>query len=773
MSLLKIPTSISLPSSPVSTFNNTSNTNTNTTNNSNNDYKSINIDLINTQLSNISRWITCLCIVNFDLLIGQTVEYSIPEFFNEVELQNIANSAFPDSNSGKFNDTVFTFRFRSNNNNNNNSTVASPKNNRYPYYFGYSFFRQLKDSTIKRGYFQKSVVLISHLPINFEPLISYIGAMYFDCGVTALESALHAIASWPNPIPSIRVLELPCLGQLFQMHIDPLSIGSIDESVNVSLAGNYSFVSANIKRDCQSGGSSLDNSPSFSPMNQSSKLTQQSSATIFQQNRSLALSGSLPRFNEPKISAPSNALLKLNNSNNSLKTKKIPDDSESLNEILSRVHASAPGMFQHINLFQTFHNILPSLWYIWELSLTSSTVLFIAKTPAVCSHIVLGMVSIISPIIFRGDYRPYFTLYDPDFRHFQLSAHTSVVIGTTNPFFFRAFESFPNIVHVPTEHNAAYDSSFSANIKVRNETDNPEDIPAGHIYVKNQPLIGVNKTVLNQLMNPLSLNNSDEDANSFASINNSILRRHFYELTNQFLAPFQKYFNPVNPNLANNEIFNPFLHPPILPIFNEKSFLEEIESSSSSKFVLLYDSGLELRTLVELYSRFFRSPHFYPWFNRSLDEARYNLEKRIETLIRFVDMKALMNAMPIRQALLVLDSVQSHLQKVTCRKAKSTFDKDLLNALIDYRAIILKCLPDSIRDGVAASNPLPNDPQKPSRKVSKAFVLSEAIDDGRSLRAVSKSNEESISPLLPPGVDSFKNFTSPSKLPLAVVDNFF
>jgi len=33
-----------------------------------------------------------------------------------------------------------------------------------PYLFGYAFFRQRKDASISRGYFQKSVVLVSHLP---------------------------------------------------------------------------------------------------------------------------------------------------------------------------------------------------------------------------------------------------------------------------------------------------------------------------------------------------------------------------------------------------------------------------------------------------------------------------------------------------------------------------------------------------------------------------------------------------------------------------------
>jgi hypothetical protein len=116
-------------------------------------------------LPQIQQWVRCLCIVNFDLLIGQTLELCVPgDTLCSEEMVNVANLAFPDSHSGVFGDASFVFRFRS-------QDARDP----YPFYFGWTYFRQKRDATINRGYFQKSVVLITHLPVNLEPIVNLIG----------------------------------------------------------------------------------------------------------------------------------------------------------------------------------------------------------------------------------------------------------------------------------------------------------------------------------------------------------------------------------------------------------------------------------------------------------------------------------------------------------------------------------------------------------------------------------------------------------------------
>ncbi|KAH8020699.1 hypothetical protein HPB51_002648 [Rhipicephalus microplus] len=152
----------------------------------------------------LSNWIHCICVVAFDLELGQAMEvvhgflaclpliffYSIgrvlPYFMlvmvvmvcpwfqvvlpsdaqlSEKEKSSICYLAFPDSNSGCMGDTQFQFRIRQ---------CALPQRPLCPalqaynaavapalqadpaYFHGFVYFRQVKDSNVRRGYFQKA-----------------------------------------------------------------------------------------------------------------------------------------------------------------------------------------------------------------------------------------------------------------------------------------------------------------------------------------------------------------------------------------------------------------------------------------------------------------------------------------------------------------------------------------------------------------------------------------------------------------------------------------
>jgi len=62
------------------------------------------------------------------------------------------------------------------------------------------------------------------------------------------------------------------------------------------------------------------------------------------------------------------------------------------------------------------------------------------------SEAVLGVISLISPLEFSGDYRPYFTIYDPDYRLYQEEHEKkkigNVILGVTNPLFLKVIIFF-------------------------------------------------------------------------------------------------------------------------------------------------------------------------------------------------------------------------------------------------------------------------------------------------------------------------------------------
>ncbi|XP_064446506.1 protein DENND6B isoform X5 [Mirounga angustirostris] len=86
------------------------------------------------------------------------------------------------------------------------------------HYFGYVYFRQVKDSSMKRGYFQKSLVLVSRLPFVrlFQALLSLIAPEYFDKLAPCLEAVCNEIDQWPAPVPG-QTLNLPVMGVVLQV----------------------------------------------------------------------------------------------------------------------------------------------------------------------------------------------------------------------------------------------------------------------------------------------------------------------------------------------------------------------------------------------------------------------------------------------------------------------------------------------------------------------------------------------------------------------------
>ncbi|CAG8442651.1 2340_t:CDS:10 [Diversispora eburnea] len=274
-------------------------------------------------LDNFRNWMICFCVVNFDLELGQAIDSMYPPLgLGEEEKKNICFSAFPDSNSFDLGDTVFNFRTRC-------SKSIGPTADA-GFLYGYAFFRQKKDSSIRR--------------------VSILGPSYFEVGKPMLEAACHDIASWKSPSPG-KYFELPFLRHVIQVEI--------------------------------------------------------------------------PQSNKPQL----------------LET--CPFDMLNYRPDL-QILASLPPtpMFSH------FKDIIKDLWLCWELMLLGDPIVLIAPDPKICSEAVLELMDIINPIPYCGDYRPYFTIQDPDFKSFVTKNRppSNIIIGVTNPFFTKALQHWPNII---------------------------------------------------------------------------------------------------------------------------------------------------------------------------------------------------------------------------------------------------------------------------------------------------------------------------------------
>ncbi|XP_072865700.1 protein DENND6A [Chlorocebus sabaeus] len=178
-----------------------------------------------------SAWLHCVCVVGFDLELGQAVEVIYPQHskLTDKEKTNICYLSFPDSNSGCLGDTQFCFRFRQSSGRrvslhclldqfDKDLPVYLKKDPAY--FYGYVYFRQVRDKTLKRGYFQKSLVLISKLPYIhfFHTVLKQIAPEYFEKSEPYLEAACNDVDRWPAPVPG-KTLHLPIMGVVMKVRI--------------------------------------------------------------------------------------------------------------------------------------------------------------------------------------------------------------------------------------------------------------------------------------------------------------------------------------------------------------------------------------------------------------------------------------------------------------------------------------------------------------------------------------------------------------------------
>ncbi|KIY44060.1 DUF1630-domain-containing protein, partial [Fistulina hepatica ATCC 64428] len=134
--------------------------------------------------------------VDFDLDIGPVIDGIYPPLhLSSDEAENIAFSAFPDSSQFEQGFQIHSFRIR--------ETVSPDKPPISPegFIYAFSYFSQRKYTQSKRGYQQRSVVILTHLqyPVLFTQVLGICGHLYEEHGAIMLETACHNIATWPDP----------------------------------------------------------------------------------------------------------------------------------------------------------------------------------------------------------------------------------------------------------------------------------------------------------------------------------------------------------------------------------------------------------------------------------------------------------------------------------------------------------------------------------------------------------------------------------------------
>lgn len=506
------------------------------------DLKSLEIGLLQgTQLlpwDRFSSWVHGVCVVTFDLELGQAIESVYPGHvtLSEADKTNVCYLAFPDSNSGVMGDSQFHFRVRlspqtkrTTGHLSSRGRVHSEYNRRCPgaiafdpnYLFGYAYFRQVKDSSIRRGYYQKSVILLSKLPLVafFTQATSVIARKFFETGDVALEVACADIDSWPLPTPG-HSLELPLMGHLFQVSLPSLSTRSVESGCEtVTLAPH---------------------------------------------------------------------------------------------------HGDLLPTFEVVDLFTCLLPVIEHAHALWELILTAEPLVVMAATPALCSATVQYLTTIVYPLSYAADYRPFYTIHDSDFKDItapvsNTNALPNIMLGVTNPFFSKALKHWPHIVKLGDAQQGQQLPRSPGHLQksknVKNVSKFKMDSKAG-LYSSAKSFLDKDKSMVKRVQKGVQLKRPN-------AVQSALIRRHFLELTQTFMIPLERYLASLMP-LAKN--ISPYRAAPKVKPFNPDDFLRSLESC-----------GPQLTSTVKgdwegLYRRFFKSPNFVHWYNQRHKEVSQKLQ---------------------------------------------------------------------------------------------------------------------------------------------------
>ena len=498
----------------------------------------------NSSASCNNGWIECFCICSFDIELGQKIDNIYPSHYNDVltpsQQSDIAYLAFPEGSAttGKpspsapvidIQNTKLTFRISSEEMpiepddddpavNNESSTFSSSSSS--DYLFGHVYFRQRKDTNVQRGYVMKSVVLITKLPFLklYRFLITKIAELYFakpEHADELFELVYTAVNKWDIPMPDAQ-FDLPFMGQRI-MYRSPVFTPCKSNSILINEKAKQQITLAI----------------------PSTKATEQRSKSPHRKKE----------FDKSGLS-PSTPLKE---------------------RLLGRKYP-----FQHeINLFSTFrkHVANNNLVKYWELVISGEPILVLSSNPTQCCDAVLALASMIAPIHYAGDYRPYLTVHNSDFKLFAAQGETdefsACIVGTTNPFFIKAFEKWPNIIVAGNGQNTGAKSKspsndekkniFSmisnplTNKKKQNEEkrkqlmwDSEETFWTSRTNFVVKPSFQISdNTWIHLNTNLLFLDVNDKNKDSADGVNNEQIRKFFEELTEAFLAPIHRCFDTL------------------------------------------------------------------------------------------------------------------------------------------------------------------------------------------------------------------------------------
>ncbi|OCK81219.1 hypothetical protein K432DRAFT_296062 [Lepidopterella palustris CBS 459.81] len=290
-----------------------------------------------------------------------------------------------------------------------------------------------------------------------------------------------------------------------------------------------------------------------------------------------------------------------------------PSSSAAPNGVPASIYA-----YQPLGSWDDILPYLPSLSdldVVYEKLLLGESVIALAKSPQVCSEAVSALVDLIRPIPYAGNVRPYMTMQS-EFRSIGIDGGTPrpFIIGITNPFLLKRVlgatesneRSRPHVLYLPDSEGRVPIKRHHS-LHHRNQTG--FDMPGGI-----DPQLPPTKRSIKS--DSTFMENIDMMLRAGTSTKNeigSLVRRHFAELTAQYLAPVNRYLaTSVSPNVISPGRDFRYAN------FSEADFLHSLSKHGSSVKFRGQSPLQRHRARDHLYESFCRSPNFYSWLDMKL-----------------------------------------------------------------------------------------------------------------------------------------------------------
>lgn len=337
-----------------------------------------------------------------------------------------------------------------------------------------------------------------------------------------------------------------------------------------------------------------------------------------------------------------------------------------------------------IDIFRSLYCILSHIHMLWELVLTSEPIVVMAPSPTDCSQMVQSLMSLITPLAYCAESRPYFTIHDSEFKEFtqRKQGPPPIILGVTNPFFSKTLQHWPHTIRM------------GGSVKFKKSTKFFLDAQPG-VFTQYKSFLSKDKSIIQKIVLGVKTKRP-------STVQTVLLRRYLLELTQSFMIPLERYMASLMPLQKD---ISPFKAAPAPNQFKQDDFLATLEQS-----------GPQLTSTSKgdwhgLYKKFFRSPNFKGWY-----ETRY-LEL-IQTL-QALQLKALSDAdlknwVKGKHEVEIVDMILKLKQKlkICCEKetdgvpstSYAGLKQNAKDQLMKHLEDMTRSLPDDLKNIIDSSN---------------------------------------------------------------------